>query len=89
MPRSRDASHSATAARSLSDFGARGQSIDARSLTLVESGMAVRLVNVDRETPMLLPVDLKDWVPEDDLVHFVISAIETMKLPAMRGKQAR
>ena len=46
--------------------------------------MAVRLVNVDRETPMLLPVDLKDWVPEDDLVHFVISAIETMKLPAMR-----
>ena len=46
--------------------------------------MAVRLVNVDRQTPMLLPVDLKDWVPEDDLVHFVISAIETMKLPAMR-----
>ena len=46
--------------------------------------MAERFVNVDRETPMLLPVDLRDWVPEDDLVHFVISAVETMKLPSMR-----
>lgn len=46
--------------------------------------MASRFVNVDRETPMLLPVDLREWVPEDDLVHFVIEAIDTMKLPAMR-----
>jgi transposase len=45
--------------------------------------MAERLVNVDRETPMLLPVDLRDWVPEDDLVHFVISAVETMRLPSL------
>ena len=29
---------------------------------------------------MLLPVDLREWVPEDDLVHFVISAVETMEL---------
>jgi transposase len=45
--------------------------------------MAERLVNVDRETPMLLPVDLRQWVPEDDLVHFVIEAVESMRLPAM------
>jgi transposase len=32
---------------------------------------------------MLLPVDLRDWVPEDDLVHFVISAVETLRLPSM------
>jgi transposase len=42
--------------------------------------MAERLVNVDRETPMLLPVDLRQWVPEDDLVHFVISAVDSMQL---------
>lgn len=42
--------------------------------------MAERLVNVDRDTPMLLPVDLRRWVPENDLVHFVISAVETMNL---------
>ena len=28
--------------------------------------------------PMLLPPDLREWVPEDDLVHFVIEAIERM-----------
>jgi hypothetical protein len=42
--------------------------------------MCERLVNVDRETPMLLPADLREWVPADDLVHFVISAVETMML---------
>jgi transposase len=46
--------------------------------------MAERLVNVDRETPMLLPVDMRDWVPENDLVHFVISAVETMELGFVR-----
>lgn len=35
-----------------------------------------KFVNVDRTTPMLLPVDLREWVPEDDLVHFVIEGVE-------------
>jgi transposase len=33
---------------------------------------------------MLLPPDLRQWVPEDDLVHFVINAVETMRLPGLR-----
>ena len=45
--------------------------------------MSERLVNVDRDTPMLLPVDMNHWVGGDDLVHLVISAVETMKLPAL------
>jgi transposase len=49
--------------------------------------MAERLVNVDRETPMLLPVDLRQWIPEDDLVHFVINAVETMNLSALTVNQ--
>src|ERR1700751_1087530 len=40
--------------------------------------MAERFVEVDRNTPMLLPADLRDWVPEDDLVHFVIEAVRTL-----------
>ena len=40
-------------------------------------------MNVDRETPLLLPVDLRDWVPENDLVHFVINAVETMNLTTL------
>jgi transposase len=42
--------------------------------------MATKLVVVDRTTPMLLPCDLRDWVAADDLVHFVIEAVEGMDL---------
>ncbi len=42
--------------------------------------MAARFVNVDRNTPMLLPPDLRDWVEEDDLVHFVIEAVGRLPL---------
>ena len=38
--------------------------------------MAEHFVEVDRNTPMLLPADLRDWVPEDDLVHFVLEAVQ-------------
>ena len=46
-------------------------------------GMNPRMVNVDRQTPMLLPPDLRDWVPADDLVHFVIEAVESMNLSTL------
>ncbi|MGY8660706.1 MAG: hypothetical protein ACKVKH_19030, partial [Verrucomicrobiales bacterium] len=38
------------------------------------------LITLDPEsaTPMLLGPDLRDWVTEDDLVHFVIEAIESL-----------
>ena len=44
--------------------------------------MSTRFVSVDRNQPLLLPPDLRDWVPEDDLVHFVIEAVDS--LPAHR-----
>ena len=40
--------------------------------------MPARVVIVDRDTPILLPSNLRDWVNEDDLVHFVIEAIERL-----------
>lgn len=42
--------------------------------------MAHRFKNIDRNTPMLLPPDLRDWVAEDDMVHFVIEAVERLPL---------
>ncbi len=33
---------------------------------------------------MLLPPDLRDWVPEDDMVHFVIEAVAGMNLPTLK-----
>ena len=47
--------------------------------------MGARFASVDRETPMLLPPDLRDWVPEDDLVHFVIEAVERLPLESFRA----
>jgi len=44
--------------------------------------MAQRFKNTDRNTPLLLPPDLRDWVAEDDLVHFVIQAVERLPLSA-------
>ena len=44
--------------------------------------MANRFKNIDRNTPMLLPPDLREWVGEDDLVHFVIAALERLPLSA-------
>lgn len=42
--------------------------------------MAHRFKNTDRKTPLLLPPDLREWVAEDDLVHFVIEAVERLPL---------
>jgi len=38
--------------------------------------MAARFVNLDRQTPMFLPCDLREWVPEDHLVHLILDAVE-------------
>ena len=46
--------------------------------------MPARLKNIDRKTPLLLPPDLRDWVPEDDMVHFVIGAVEQLPLSSFK-----
>ena len=38
--------------------------------------MPARFVNLDRQTPMLLPCDLREWLPADHLVHFILDAVE-------------
>ena len=40
--------------------------------------MAERFMNIDRDTPMLLPVDLREWLPEDHMVHFVLEAVDSL-----------
>jgi len=37
--------------------------------------MAARFVSIDHDTSMLLPPDLRDWVPEDHLIHFIMEAL--------------
>lgn len=46
--------------------------------------MAVRFVSVDHDTPMLLPPDLRDWVPANHIVHFVIDALKLLDLTSAK-----
>jgi hypothetical protein len=43
-----------------------------------------KYVKADRNQPFLLPPDLPDWLPEDELAHFVIGAVE--RVPVERYK---
>lgn len=40
--------------------------------------MSSRFVNIDRTTPLLLPPDLREWVADDDLVHFLVDALAVL-----------
>ena len=42
--------------------------------------MPARFVNLDRQTPMFLPCDLREWIPEGHIVHFIVDAVEQMPL---------
>ena len=46
--------------------------------------MSTRFVAIDRNTPMLLPVDLREWLPENHLVHFILEAVEELPLHGFR-----
>lgn len=41
-------------------------------------------VPFDRDQPFLLPPDLKDWLPEDDIAHFIVAAVDRVRLGAFR-----
>ena len=38
----------------------------------------------DRSQPFLLPPDMRDWLPEDDLAHFVVEAVERVPMGRFR-----
>jgi hypothetical protein len=44
--------------------------------------MAAKFVNIDRDTRMLFPEDMRDWLPEGHLVHFIVEVVESLDMPA-------
>lgn len=46
--------------------------------------MAARIKTVDRDTPMLFPPDLRDWIPYDHIVHFLIDAVNLLPESSFR-----
>ena len=43
-----------------------------------------KFVDCERNQAFLLPPDLRDWIPEDDLAHFVIEAVERVEMSAFK-----
>lgn len=46
--------------------------------------MSTHFISIDRNQSLLLPPDLRDWVADDDMVHFVIEAVESMELTSFK-----
>jgi len=46
--------------------------------------MAAKFVSIDHDSPLLLPPDLRDWLPSDHMVHFIMDAINALDLSAAR-----
>ena len=38
--------------------------------------MSARFVRIDEDTQLLLPPEMRQWVPKDRLVHFLMDAVE-------------
>jgi transposase len=49
--------------------------------------MAARFVNIDYDTPLILPPNLRDWVPAGHLAHFILDAVEEMDLHRLKVNQ--
>ena len=43
-----------------------------------------KFVDCERDQAFLLPPDLRDWIPADDLVHFVIEAVDRVDMSAFK-----
>lgn len=46
--------------------------------------MVAKFVNIDRDSPLLLPPDIRDWVGADHMVHFIMDAVEALDLSTAR-----
>lgn len=50
--------------------------------------MSVKFVEVDRETPYLLPPSLQDWLPKGHLARFVVEIVEQLDVRSLKATYA-
>ena len=43
----------------------------------------------DRRQRFLLPIDMMDWLPEDDIVHLIVDAVGVMDLRRFEDSEPR
>ena len=49
--------------------------------------MPSRFVNIDRQTPMLLPADVQEWVQRDHLARFIVDAVDALDIRGFKVNQ--
>jgi transposase len=54
----------------------------------MELAMKTKFVEVDRETPYLLPPSLQEWLPEGHLARFVVEIVEQLDLRSLKASYA-
>lgn len=42
--------------------------------------MGAKFIDIDRDTPMMFPPDLREWLPDDSMAHFIIDAVDMLDL---------
>ena len=42
--------------------------------------MPAKFVPIDHDSPLLLPPDLRDWLPPGHMVHFIMDAVDALDL---------
>jgi hypothetical protein len=43
-----------------------------------------KFISDDRSQTFLLPPDLRDWLPDNDMAHFVLAACERVDMAAFK-----
>jgi len=46
--------------------------------------MATRFINIDRQSPMLMPPDLRDWLPANHIARFIVALVEQFDLSSFK-----
>ena len=51
---------------------------------MLQTAFMATFVPYDRSQAFLLPPDLKEWLPGDDLAHFIVAAVERVPLASFK-----
>ena len=54
---------------------------------VVHQSVGARFVTIDCDTPLILPPNLRDWVPVGHLAHFILDVVEEIDLRQVRFKE--
>ena len=49
--------------------------------------VAAKFVTLDRDTPMMFPPDLRDWISKDSMVHFIVDVVEALEINGFELKE--